>query len=133
MFQFTQWHVKGPLSEMLHSPPLKKNLKKRVGPSRHTGGWYSAFGAQWFRGNSYTFSRHYVCRTPVKKEKEKKYHILLNYIRQENKQAPSVNNHMGLVLATCYLDSLPVYFESGSSTAQLTQSRENSYSFIPVE
>lgn len=28
MFQFTQWHVKGPLSEMLHSPPLKKTEKK---------------------------------------------------------------------------------------------------------
>lgn len=29
MFQFTQWHVKGPLSEMLHSPTYKTEKKKR--------------------------------------------------------------------------------------------------------
>lgn len=29
MFQFTQWHVKGPLSEMLHSPTYKTGKKKR--------------------------------------------------------------------------------------------------------
>lgn len=29
MFQFTQWHVKGPLSEMLHLPTYKTEKKRK--------------------------------------------------------------------------------------------------------
>lgn len=34
MFQFTQWHVKSPLSEMLHSPTYKTEKKTNTRPEQ---------------------------------------------------------------------------------------------------